>query len=118
MNPQEIIDIPYRKSLSQIREYETKKWTEIVVSISAVELKRPITVSRRRSQQQMESFDLVCGQGRIEAFLELGETTIPSIVTEMSREEQFLGGLVENLARRPPSNCGIFRELRFCGPWV
>ena len=114
MNPQEIIDIPISEIvITNPRVRNRKKWSEIVVSISAVGLKRPITVSRRREPTaDGKLFDLVCGQGRIEAFLELGETTIPSIVTEMSREEQFLSGLVENLARRPPSNCGIFREVK------
>jgi ParB family transcriptional regulator, chromosome partitioning protein len=114
MNSQEIIDIPMAEILiTNPRVRNRKKWSEIVVSISAVGLKRPITVSRRReSTADGKHFDLVCGQGRIEAFLELGETTIPAIVTEMSREEQFLSGLVENLARRPPSNCGIFREVK------
>src|SRR5580704_3564385 len=95
------------------RTRSRKKWLEIVTSVREVGLKRPITVSRRREPTaDGKHFDLVCGQGRIEAFVELGETAIPAIVTEMSREEQFLSGLVENLARRPPSNCGIFREVK------
>ena len=115
MNPQEIIDIPIAEILiSNPRVRNRKKWIEIVASISAVGLKRPITVSRRgEPTADGKQFDLVCGQGRIEAFEELGETAIPAIVTELSREEQFLRSLVENLARREPSNRGIFREPVF-----
>jgi ParB family transcriptional regulator, chromosome partitioning protein len=114
MNPQEIIDIPIAEILiTNPRVRNRNKWLEIVASIGAIGLKRPVTVSRRREPTaDGKHFDLVCGQGRIEAFVELGETAIPAIVTEMSREEQFLSGLVENLARRPPSNCGIFREVK------
>jgi ParB family transcriptional regulator, chromosome partitioning protein len=114
MNSQEIIDIPIAEILiTNPRVRSRKKWMEIVASIRAVGLKRPITVSRRREPRaDGKKFDLVCGQGRIEAYVELGETAIPAIVTESSREEQFLGGMIENLARRPPSNRGIFREVK------
>lgn len=85
---------------------------EIVTSVREVGLKRPITVSRRNEPtEDGKLFDLVCGQGRIEAFLELGESTIPAIVTSVSREDQFLMSLVENLARRQPSNRDILREV-------
>jgi ParB family chromosome partitioning protein len=95
------------------RNRHRAKWMEIVTSIRAVGLKRPITVSRRREPTtDGKQFDLVCGQGRIEAFLELGQTTIPAIVTEVSREDQFLMSLVENLARRQPSNRDLLREVK------
>lgn len=89
------------------------RWQMIVANIREVGLKKPITVVRRSGPDpQGKLFDLVCGQGRIEAFLALGETTIPAIVTEASREDQFLMSLVENIARRPPSNRDILREVR------
>ena len=80
------------------------RWQMIVANIREVGLKKPITVVRRSEPDaDGKLFDLVCGQGRIEAFLALGETTIPAVVTEASREDQFLMSLVENIARRPPS---------------
>ena len=45
-------------------------------------------------------YDLVCGQGRLEAFLALGQTTIPAIVINASREDQYLMSLIENIARK------------------
>jgi ParB family chromosome partitioning protein len=85
----------------------------IVANIREVGLKKPITVVRRSEPNaDGEQFDLVCGQGRIEAFLALGETTIPAIIAEAPREDQFLMSLVENIARRPPSNRDILREVR------
>jgi ParB family chromosome partitioning protein len=60
-------------------------------------LKKPITVSRRLGKQR---YDLVCGQGRLEAFIALGEAQIPAIVIEAAEEDCFVMSLVENLARR------------------
>ena len=89
------------------------RWQMIVANIREVGLKKPITVVRRSEPDaDGEQFDLVCGQGRIEAFLALGETTIPAIIAEAPREDQFLMSLVENIARRPPSNRDILREVR------
>lgn len=89
------------------------RWQMIVANIREVGLKKPITVVRRlEPDSDGKRYDLVCGQGRLEAFLALGETTIPAIVTEASREDQFLMSLVENIARRPPSNRDILREVK------
>ncbi len=87
------------------------RFQAIVNSIEAVGLKKPVTVSKRPLDEDGTQYDLVCGQGRIEAFLALGQTTIPATVIEASREDQFLMSLVENIARRPPSNKDILREV-------
>src|SRR3546814_8173417 len=52
---------------------------EIVDNIAAVGLKRPITVSRRAAANSVR-YDLVCGEGRLEAFRMLGEAEIPAVV--------------------------------------
>ena len=88
------------------------KFQLVVASIRAVGLKKPITVSRRALDDDGTRYDLVCGQGRMEACLALGETTIPAVVIDASREEQFLMSLVENIARRPPSTRALLAELR------
>jgi ParB family transcriptional regulator, chromosome partitioning protein len=109
-----ILDIPISAIvITNPRSRNRMKWMELVASIRAVGLKRPVTVSLRPEPTlDGKRFDLVCGQGRVEAFVELGESTIPAIVTHVSREDQFLMGLVENLARRKPSNCDILREVK------
>ena len=95
------------------RQRSRGRWQMIVANIREVGLKKPITVVRRSEPDaDGEQFDLVCGQGRIEAFLAFGETTIPAIIAEAPREDQFLMSLVENIARRPPSNRDILREVR------
>jgi ParB family chromosome partitioning protein len=48
----------------------------------------------------------------MEACHALGEATIPAVVTDATREEQLVMSLVENFARRGPSNRDLLREVR------
>jgi ParB family chromosome partitioning protein len=48
----------------------------------------------------------------MEACHALGEATIPAVVTDAPREEQMVMSLVENFARRGPSNRDLLREVR------
>ena len=73
---------------------------ELVDSIAHLGLKKPITVSKRQGRTR---YDLVCGQGRLEAFIALGQTEIPDLVVEASEEDCYIMSLVENLARRQQS---------------
>lgn len=78
-----------------------------MTSIAHLGLKKPITVSRRNGH----GYDLVCGQGRLEAFIALGQTEIPAIVIEASEEDCFVMSLVENLARRHHSPLELVSEI-------
>ena len=84
----------------------------IVVNIGNVGLKKPITVCRREPAPDGTVYDLACGQGRIEALAALGETKVPAIVIEANKEQRHLMSLVENIARRRPSNTELVREVR------
>ena len=86
----------------------------IVANIEEVGLKKPVTVCRRESANGdgEPKYDLVCGQGRVEACLALGDTKIPAVIIEASREQQYLMSLVENIVRRPPSNRDLLREIK------
>ena len=57
------------------RARNRKVFEGIVKNIGQLGLKRPITVTRK-SGPDGDSFDLVCGQGRLEAYRALGETKI------------------------------------------
>ena len=83
----------------------------IVSNISNLGLKKPITVARRSEAVDGKPYDLVCGQGRLEAFIALGQTEIPAIVKEASREECFLMSLVENIARRQLRPLELLHEI-------
>lgn len=72
---------------------------EIIDSIAEVGLKKPITVARHEDKDGPR-YDLVCGQGRLEAFQALGQTEIPALVVEADAQERMVKSLVENCARR------------------
>jgi ParB family chromosome partitioning protein len=94
------------------RPRDKKKFEQIIQSIKNLGLKKPIQVSLRSAEEGTEpGYDLVCGQGRMEAFLALGHKEIPAIVVEVSREERLLRGLVENMARRLPSRLALMNEI-------
>lgn len=90
------------------RARNQKIFEELVDSIRRVGLKRPITV---RLAPDRDGYELVCGQGRMEAFLKLGQTQIPARIIEATREECFVMSLVENLARRNLSPLELIREV-------
>ena len=81
---------------------------ELVTSISHLGLKKPITVSRRPEGRR---YDLVCGQGRLEAYVALGQEEIPAIVIDASEEDCFVMSLVENLARRQHTPLELVRSI-------
>jgi ParB family transcriptional regulator, chromosome partitioning protein len=84
----------------------------ITANIGKVGLKKPVTVSRRDIEADGTRYDLVCGQGRLEALLALGDTDVPALVIDAPAEERYLMSLVENIARRRPSNSELVREVR------
>lgn len=92
------------------RARNRRQHREIVDNIATVGLKRPITVSRRRSEDGVR-YDVVCGEGRIEAFRMLGERKIPAVVIEAPEEDCLLMSLVENIARRPHRPIDLMAEI-------
>ena len=93
------------------RARNVRQHREIVDSIAAVGLKRPITVCRRTGPDGEETFDLVCGQGRLEAVRLLGHSNTPSFVVDEDEHECLVMGLVENVARRNHSAPELLREV-------
>jgi len=96
--PQEIRMVPVDAvTVLNPRVRNKRVFQELVTSIEHLGLKKPITVSQRPGRAR---YDLVCGQGRLEAFIALGQSEIPAIVVEVPEEDCFVMSLVENLARR------------------
>lgn len=87
-----------------------KAFRDMVDSIAQVGLKRPITVSRR-VEADGPFYDLVCGQGRLEAFRELGETEIPALVVTADMEDCLVASLVENCARRQHRAIDLLQDI-------
>src|SRR5690349_578196 len=76
------------------------KFKRIVANISHIGLKKPITVARRNADDGSVRYDLVCGQGRLEAFVALGQSEVPAMVVDANKDDLFLMSLAENCARR------------------
>jgi ParB family chromosome partitioning protein len=87
-----------------------KVFKEIVANIGEIGLKRPITVARRESPEGTR-YDLVAGQGRLEAFQRLGQSEIPAIVVDADSEDCLIMSLVENLARRQHRAIDLLHDL-------
>lgn len=86
---------------------------EIRQNIKSVGLKRPITVSPRKDAKNGKRYDLVCGQGRLEAFIAAGETEISAVVREVSEEDAHIMSLVENIARRNGSSLELLQSIKY-----
>jgi ParB family transcriptional regulator, chromosome partitioning protein len=89
------------------RSRNKRIFQELVTSIANLGLKKPITVRPRDDG----GYDLICGQGRLEAFLALGQTEIPAILMDASVEDCFVMSLVENLARRQHTSLELVSEI-------
>jgi ParB family chromosome partitioning protein len=87
-----------------------KVFDGIVHNIVQVGLKRPITVTNSSSAPGKE-YDLVCGQGRLEAFMACGQTEIPAIIIDASEEDALVMSLVENCARRQHRAVDLMRAI-------
>lgn len=92
------------------RARNKRQHRDIVNNIEAIGLKRPITVSRHDGPGGSR-YDLVCGEGRLEAFQMLGQSEIPAVVIEASEDKCLVMSLVENIARRLPRPIDLMREV-------
>lgn len=92
------------------RSRNKRQHREIVDNIDAIGLKRPITVSRRTSAEG-DHYDLVCGEGRLEAFKLLGATEIPAVVIDADENDCLVMSLVENIARSKHRPIDLMQEI-------
>jgi len=88
-----------------------EKFKEIVASIKTLGLKKPITVTVAKGKNGSGKYDLVCGQGRLEAFRMLGQAMIPARIQQLSNEDVLLMSLVENMARRNVHSVELLSEI-------
>lgn len=103
MAAHEVQNIPIEQiTVINPRVRNKKIFNEIVENIAKIGLKRPITVAARPADDGPR-YDLVCGQGRLEAYQSLGQTEIPAVVINAGNEDCLVMSLVENLARRQHS---------------
>lgn len=82
----------------------------IVENIAEIGLKRPITVTSRQGADG-PLYDLVCGQGRLEAFRELGQSEVPALIVSADTEDCMVASLVENCARRQHQAVDLLQDI-------
>ena len=87
-----------------------KIFREIIANIAELGLKKPITVTRRDNPDGPH-YDLVCGQGRLEAYRALGQREIPALIVEADGEDCLVMSLVENLARRQHRAIDLLQDI-------
>lgn len=105
----ELIPI-HQISVVNPRVRNRKVFREIIENISEIGLKRPITVARRATPEGPR-YDLLAGQGRLEAFRNFGQREIPAMVVDASAEDCLVMSLVENLARRQHRAIDLLHDI-------
>ena len=109
--PDEVQIIPIAViTVENPRERSEKTFRALVDSIGKVGLKKPITVARG-DDEAGETYRLVCGQGRMEAYVALGETHIPALVVDASEVERLLRSVIENIARRQQRPLELLQDI-------
>jgi ParB family chromosome partitioning protein len=107
----EVASIPLDKiTVINPRSRNRKTFETIVRNIRQLGLKRPITVMPKKDGPA-DQYDLVCGQGRLEAYRILGHSEIPAIVVNASEEDGLIMGLVENIARRQHRAIDLLHDI-------
>ncbi|MEH2565221.1 plasmid partitioning protein RepB C-terminal domain-containing protein [Bradyrhizobium sp. AZCC 2289] len=105
----ELIQID-RITIANPRVRNKRSFRELADSISELGLKKPITVTLRDGSDGPR-YDLVCGQGRMEAYQALGQTEIPAFVIDAEPEDRMVKSLVENCARRHHGAIDLLHDI-------
>ena len=88
-----------------------KIFKDIVTSIAQLGLKRPISVTKHHAPDGPR-YELVCGQGRLEAYQALGQAEIPALVMIATPEDCEVMSLVENFARRQHRAIDLLHDIQ------
>src|SRR3546814_17913313 len=78
--------------------------------IAEIGLKRPITVTARQGEDGLVH-DLVCGQGRLEAFRVLAQTEVPALIVAADAEDCLVSSLVATYARRQHPAVDLLQDI-------
>jgi ParB family chromosome partitioning protein len=93
------------------RNRDKEQFEMNVDSIDAVGMLKPIRVNDK-FLERTEMYELVCGEGRLLAYRQLGRATIVAEVVTCTRKEAHLQSLIENLARFNRDSMEFARELK------
>jgi ParB family chromosome partitioning protein len=93
------------------RKRKKEQFDENVRSIGEVGLYKPILVNKR-NLRSTGMYDLICGEGRLLAHVQLGKTHIAADVLDIDERRAYLMTLGENIARTPPRTIEFARALK------
>lgn len=107
----EIKNIPIDKiTVVNSRDRNEKSYNSVKGNILRVGLKKPITV---RPSQKEGMYELVCGEGRLNSFIDANQIKVPAIIRyDLSRQDAFIMSLVENMARRRHSIMDLMQGIK------
>lgn len=93
------------------RNREREQFEMNVESIKNLGLMKPIRVNDK-FLERTGIYELICGQGRLQAHIEMGRKTVVAEVITCTRKEALLQSLVENIARTRHETMAFARELK------
>ena len=93
------------------RNRDREQFEMNVQSIDHVGLIKPIRVNDK-FLDRTGFYELVCGEGRLQAHQKLGRATVLAEVVTCTRKEAYLQSLIENIARTKPGSMDYARELK------
>jgi|GEM_PF-1983441 len=92
------------------RYRDEERFQETVKSIAELGLYKPIRVNEHRLKKTGK-YDLVCGQGRLEAYRQLDMTHIEAEIVDVDEGHALKEGLAENLTRAKKSTIDFARRI-------
>lgn len=92
------------------RRRDEERFKETIRSISELGLYKPICVNARRLKKTGQ-YELVCGEGRLEACRQLGMTHIEAEIIDVDDERALLTGLAENFTRKNKNVIDFARRI-------
>jgi ParB family chromosome partitioning protein len=93
------------------RSREKEQFNENVRSIGEMGLYKPILVNKRHLAETGK-YDLICGEGRLLAHIQLKKTHIRADIVDVDDGQAHLMTLGENIARTPPQTIEFARALK------
>ena len=93
------------------RNRDRQQFAMNVRSIADIGQLKPIVVSAR-NLEKTGNYELVCGQGRLQAHQQLKRTDIAAEIIDCDKKTALITSLVENIARVPCNTMWFARELK------
>lgn len=93
------------------RNRDKEQFDMNVESINHIGLLKPVRVNDKFFERT-GFYELICGEGRLQAHQRLGHETIMAEVVTCSRKDAYLQSLIENIARTKPGSMDFAREIK------